>query len=77
MVTNADRLKPVVPTALMDSYGRPLLGSVSLPSIGLPPVPLLAGRPYFWPLCPASRHQRRRDTSCPAFWWYLVQVVVH
>ena len=28
---------------------------------GLPPVPLLAGRPDLWPLCPASRHQLRRD----------------
>ena len=45
--------------------------------VGLPPVPLLAGRPDFWPLCPASRHQPRRDASCPAFWWQLVEVVFH
>ena len=45
--------------------------------IGLPPVPLLAGRPIFWPLCPTSSHQPRRNANCPAFWWHLVELVVH
>jgi len=33
----------------------------------LTPVPLLPGRPVFWPLCPASRRNPGRDASCPVF----------
>jgi len=36
--------------------------------IGLPPVPALAGRPDFQPMCPASRHDPRRDVYNPIFW---------
>ena len=33
----------------------------------LPPFEFLLGRPFFWPLCPASRRHLGRDASCPVF----------
>ena len=36
--------------------------------IGLPPVPILAGRPDFQPMCPTSWHNPRRDVYVPIFW---------
>jgi len=37
-------------------------------SVGLPPVPVLPGRPVFQPVCPVSRWNVRRDAICPVFW---------
>ena len=39
----------------------------TLAFIGLPHVPLLPGRPVFWPLSPAYRRNPDPVTSCPVF----------
>ena len=43
-------------------------------SLGLPGVPYFTGRPVFGDLCPASRKERLRDSSCPVFKLFLSQV---
>jgi len=52
--------------------------AVSLRQLGLSPVPSLPGGPVFWPLCPSSRRNPRRDATCPVFsvipcWVHVIQ----
>jgi len=42
-----------------------------------PTVPILAGRPDFQPMCPASRHDPHRDAYIPIFWSKMLIVCLH